>query len=63
MNALMLRAKRCLSQMDASSLEFLKINQLLNNYTELLIKSQAGIDNDAEIENVEDDLLSLLEGK
>lgn len=62
-NALTLRAKRCLGQMDPASLEYLKISQILNNYTELLVKSQNGFDHDEEIEQLEVQLLSKLEGK
>ncbi|MGY3803878.1 Hsp70 family protein [Pigmentibacter ruber] len=62
-NALILRTKRYLSQIDSSSIEYMKLKQLLSSYTELLIKSQNGEDNDEELENLEIDLLSLLEGK
>ncbi|WP_397601123.1 Hsp70 family protein [Silvanigrella sp.] len=63
MNALILRAKRRLSQMDSASLEFLKVSQLLSQYSDLLLKSQQGQDNDEDIESVEIELLSMLEGK
>lgn len=63
MNSLILRAKRSLLQMDSSSLEYLKVSQLLAEYSDLLLKSQQGLNNDAEIETVESDLLSMLEGK
>lgn len=62
-NALILRAKRRLSQMDSASLEFLKVSQLLSQYSDLLLKSQQGQDNDDDIECVEIELLSMLEGK
>ena len=62
-NALVLRAKRCLSEMDNGSLDYLKISQLLHEYSDLLLKSQKGLDNDSEIEETEADLLALLEGK
>jgi len=62
-NALILRAKRRLSQMDSASLEFLKVSQLVSQYSDLLLKSQQGQDNDEDIESVEIELLSMLEGK
>ena len=62
-NALILRAKRCLSEMETGSLEYLKVSQLLSQYSDLLLKSQQGSENDSEIEVTESDLLALLEGK
>jgi len=62
-NALILRANRRLQQMDKASLEYLKISQVLSEYSDLLLKTQHGDDHDSEIESLEIDLLSLLEGK
>lgn len=62
-NSLVLRTKRILAKLDSNSLEYLKITKTLKSYSDLLLESQKGLDNDSEIDQVEGDLLTLLEGK
>ncbi|WP_161597593.1 Hsp70 family protein [Fluviispira multicolorata] len=62
-NALILRAKRCLGKMQKGSSEFNNLLNILKSYSSLLLKAQQGFENDDEIELVENNLLALLEGK
>jgi molecular chaperone DnaK (HSP70) len=62
-NALFLRVKKYLSQLDKTSAQFIKISEVLFSYTKLLQQAQEGAENDDELEIVENNLLDLLERK
>ena len=62
-NAIIMRAKRVLLKLNQKSEEYVQILNLIKEYSFLLEFSKDGENNDEQIEVVEEQLLSLLEGK
>lgn len=62
-NAILVRAKRHLAQLETSSEEYERISRLSKTYSALLMQAQQGAHNDEEIEHAETQLLDALKGK
>ncbi|MES2615249.1 MAG: Hsp70 family protein [Bdellovibrionota bacterium] len=62
-NAITMRAKRTLLKLDKNSEEYMQILTLAKHYSQLLESAQKGEDNDSQVEDLEEQLLSCLEGK